>query len=92
LSKPLPGRPWPSSAFFASTFIHTEELARLLEKNKQGTCRLLWLLVDGEEWRDSPLYDIQALNDVEQPLGSLSPAQQQDALIVLRRKVAAAIG
>lgn len=38
-----------SSAFFASTFIHTEELARLLEKNKQGTCRLLWLLVDGEE-------------------------------------------
>lgn len=80
-----------SNAFFASTFIQEVELPQLLEKNQQGTCRLLWLLLEGDEWLKSPLQAILSLNDVEQPLAELSPAQQQDALIMLRRKVAAAI-
>lgn len=82
-----------SSAFFASTFIQQEELPKLLERGESGSCRLLWLLVDGEEWKDSPLrHKILAANDVQVPLASLSPARQQDALITLRNSVAAAIG
>jgi hypothetical protein len=47
--------------------------------------------VDGEEWKTAPLrHKVLSANDVQVPLASLSPAEQQDALITLRNSVAAA--
>ena len=81
-----------SDDFFASSFIQQYELPNILSRMRNGTCKVLWLLIDGTHWNTSPLHDILSLNDVETPLATLSPAQQQDALIMLRRSVAAAIG
>lgn len=81
-----------SDDFFASTFIQEQELPRLLAKTQAGTCRVLWLLVSGTGWQASPLRHILALNDSSEPLALLSPARQQEALIMLRKSVAAAIG
>ena len=81
-----------SDDFFASSFIQQYELPQILARMRAGACKVLWLLVGGTGWTTSPLHDILSLNDVELPLAALSPARQQDALIMLRKSVAAAIG
>ena len=80
-----------SDSFMGSEFIRNNELPLLLEKRKNGSLKLQWLLVEGDLWKTSPLADILSINDTEVPLASLSPAQQQDALVMLRKAVAVTI-
>ena len=80
-----------SDSFFRSEFILEHELPRLLEMSNEGSIRLLWLLVEGNLWQSSPFAEIISVNEVNVPLASLTPSQQQDSLVILRKNVSASL-
>ena len=82
-----------SDAFLRSAFIRDKEVPLLLERRDAGAITVLWLPIEGEAWRASSLSRILAgTEDVEISLASLPSAEQQDALVKLRKQVAAALG
>jgi hypothetical protein len=80
-----------SDSFLRSAFIQEYELPRLLEMKSKGTIRLLWVLVEGDMWNDSPLAKTISVNEVGVPLASLPASKQQDSLVILRKNVSAAL-
>jgi predicted Rossmann-fold nucleotide-binding protein len=83
-----------SDAFLRSSFILDKELPWLLERLAAGTIAVLWLRIDGDGWKNSALASVLAASEnvEEQPLASLPPAVQQDALVRIRRHVVSALG
>ncbi|WP_247237707.1 TIR domain-containing protein [Telluribacter sp. SYSU D00476] len=77
-----------SDAYFESSFIQENELPVLLDLSNRGLIKLYWLQIGGELWRKSPLAHLLTIHDPEISLSLLSPAEQQDYLILLRRSIA----
>ncbi len=57
--------------FLASEFVSQVELPALLEAEKDGRLKLLWIAVRRSRYKDTPLAEFEALNDPEKPLFAL---------------------
>jgi hypothetical protein len=69
-----------SPDFFASDFIHKQELGPLLKKAEQGGIKILWIPVRSSAYKQTPLKNYQALIDPSKPLASMLKAKRDGAL------------
>ncbi|WP_428663069.1 toll/interleukin-1 receptor domain-containing protein [Runella sp.] len=76
-----------SDSFMNSEFIQKYELPKLLELHHRHGIKLFWLQLEGETWKSSEVAKFLSINDPNFPLSTLPPAQQQEALIHLRRRL-----
>ncbi|PYI93363.1 MAG: hypothetical protein DME97_06410 [Verrucomicrobia bacterium] len=67
-----------SADFFASEFIHTNELPPLLEAAGQDDAVLLSVILQPVNLSGSPLGEFQAINDPARPLGKLRTTAGRD--------------
>jgi hypothetical protein len=57
--------------FLASDFIHEHELTPLLKEAEKGDVRIIWISVRACAYKETPLKDYQAANDLDKPLASM---------------------
>jgi hypothetical protein len=76
-----------SDYFVTSDFITNVELPLILKRQQENKLKLLWLLIEGELYKNSEVHKFQAVINPSQPLASMAPAVQQDILIQLRKEL-----
>ena len=76
-----------SPDFLASDFINEHELGPLLRNAAAGGVKILWVLIRGCSWKETPLKDYQSVLPPEKPLAGMSKAKRDTAW----RKVCGAI-
>jgi hypothetical protein len=67
-----------SADFFASDFIHNNELPPLLEAAARDEAVLLSVILQPVDLSGSPLGEFQAINDPARPLGKLKTRAERD--------------
>jgi hypothetical protein len=81
-----------SADFFASDFIHMNELPPLLEAAARDEAVLLSVILQPVDLSGSPLGEIQAVNDPARPLGKLKTRAERDEVwLKLTRAIEAAL-
>ncbi|HEX8219298.1 MAG TPA: toll/interleukin-1 receptor domain-containing protein [Chloroflexia bacterium] len=76
-----------SPDFLASEFIGQYELPKFLESGKRQGLTILWIPIRPSAYKQTPIYDYQALSEPTRPLSRLNAAQRDDELV----KIAEAI-
>lgn len=77
-----------SAAFLSSEFINEAELPLLVEGAGKGRLTLIWIPVSASLWDQTPLSELQAALDPNQPLDQMSNGEAQQALVTLARRIA----
>lgn len=81
-----------SADFFASEFIHSNELPPLLEAAAQDDAVLLSVILQPVDLSGSPLGEFQAINDPQRPLGKLrTKAGRDEVWLKLAQAIEAAL-
>ena len=73
--------------FLDSDFIAENELPPLIEKAEQQGTRIVWVPIGYADYEESPIWNYQAAWKPENPLESLSPADQNKALVAIAREI-----
>lgn len=60
-----------SPSFLSSEFIHNHELSPLLERAKNGSIHVLWVLVRSCAYKETSIKDYQAAYSIEKPLAEM---------------------
>ena len=81
-----------SADFMASNFIYNDELTPLLDAAKKRGVRIISLLVSSSSYDDSNLSKFQAVNDISEPLDTLSKGQQEAYFVKVYKTVREALG
>jgi hypothetical protein len=76
-----------SPDFFASDFIHKQELGPLLKKAEQGGVKILWIPVRSSAYKQTPLKNYQALIDPSKPLASMLKAKRDRDWVGICEKI-----
>lgn len=79
-----------SPYFLASDFIDRHELAPLLETAKKAGLTILWIPVSASLYQVTEIAKYHAAHDPSEPLDSLSPPEQNQALVKICEKIKAA--
>ncbi len=77
-------------AYLSSTFIASEELPRIIERQTKEGLTILWVAVEPALFQHTPLWAIQAANDPSSPLSSMTRAKQDAALVLIAERIVAA--
>lgn len=80
-----------SSDFLASDFIARNELPPLLKASENEGLAIIWVAVRDCLWEDTILKEYQSANNPKKPLDSLSKAHQDRELVLICKKIKAAI-
>ena len=81
-----------SADFFASEFIHTNELPPLLKAAAEDNALLLSVILQPVNLAGSPLAEFQAINDPQRPLGKLrTKAGRDEVWLRLTQAIQAAL-
>ena len=76
-----------SPDFLASDFIAEQELPPLLKAAEQEGVTILWACVSACLYKEAEIEVYQAAHDVAKPLDSLTPAEQNAALVGICQKI-----
>jgi internalin A len=76
-----------SPNFLASDFIADHELPPLLDAAQQKGLTILWIPISASSASETELYRYQAAHNPAQPLDSLSPADQNKALVKICQEI-----
>lgn len=79
-----------SPNFLASDFIAEHELTPLLAATAQDGVRVIWVPVSASMYTETEIATYQAAHDPARPLDSLSPPQQNQALVEICKAIKAA--
>lgn len=78
-----------SSDYLAEAFEPGGQLPALLDAAAGSGLSILWIPVRASSYESTPLADYQPLHDPQQPLGSLSASERDQALVAICEKIAA---
>lgn len=76
-----------SPDFLASDFIAEEELPHLLDAAEKEGLVIFWVPVRASLYKETEIEKYQAAHDPARPLASLSPAEQDHALVEISEKI-----
>ena len=79
-----------SPNFLGSDFIAEHELPPLLEAAEEQGLVILWVYLSSCLYDETEIRNYQAAHDISKPLNSLTPAEQDDVLADVCRKIKAA--
>lgn len=77
-----------SPHFLASDRIYKEQLPQILEGYRKGDLIVYWLAISASVYEMTDIAKIQALNDPDRPLDSLSPSEQNKTLTAVAKRLA----
>lgn len=80
-----------SPNFLASDFIAQVELPAVFKLQQKKGLIILWIAVSASAYQFTELAKLQAANDPQRPLDTLSKAEQNKALVKIAEKIAAAV-
>jgi len=81
-----------SPDFLASDFIGTVELPTLLDAEEREGVTILWVPISASAYKVTEIAGYQAAHNPAQPLDTLSPAEQNLALVEICKQIRAALG
>ncbi len=76
-----------SGAFLQSEFIAREELGIILERQRSGSLRIVWVPVSASSYEVTELEAYQAAIDPKRPLDSFSEAEQQSKAVDICKEI-----
>lgn len=76
--------------FFNSNYITNHELPKILEKNKDNEFKLFWIAAGYSPYKATTLNSIQAANDPENPLESMTADQVNKTLSTIANSISEA--
>ena len=79
-----------SPEFLASDYVARVELPAILVRAR-GDLIVFWIAIRPSYWEATPLREIQAAHDPHRPLSTLSRAKQDEVLVEIAKKLAAAV-
>ncbi|MCP4252596.1 MAG: toll/interleukin-1 receptor domain-containing protein [Candidatus Scalindua sp.] len=80
-----------SSDYLASSFVQQHELPAILNKYKLGGIRILWIAVRPSMYKETPISNIQALNNPSTPLSQYSYREVETKLFNVCTRIKAAL-
>lgn len=80
-----------SPSFLASDFIVDQELSHFLDAARKERVTILWVPISASAYQETALQGYQAAYDPDQPLDTLSTAEQNKALVEICQKIKVAI-
>jgi len=80
-----------SPDFLASDFIGTVELPRLLDAEEREGVTILWVPISASAYKVTEIAGYQAAHNPAQPLDTLSPAEQNRALVEICKAISRAL-
>jgi hypothetical protein len=76
--------------FLASDYIARVELPEIL-KRAHSDLTVVWIPIRASAWAATPLKEIQAAHDPSRPLASLPKPKQDEAMVAISKRIAAAV-
>lgn len=76
-----------SANYFASDFILEHELNHFFQAAKCGGLKILWVPLSSCAYEQTPIAEYQAVIDPARPLDMLTPAEQNQKLVDICKKI-----
>jgi len=73
--------------FLASEFVAEVELPALLEADREGRLKILWIAIRRSRYKETPLAGIEAMNDPDKPLFALRGDSRDSAYEKISRNI-----
>jgi hypothetical protein len=77
--------------FLASDFIAENELPQLIDLAREQRLAILWIAVSASLYSETPIAELQAVNDPSRPLDTLSSSERSRVMVEICRQVQNAI-
>jgi hypothetical protein len=81
-----------SADYLASVSVVHKELPLMIEADRRGELRVVWIAVGACPWESTPLAEIQPANDPNKPLDRLSRPEQDRELARIAKMISDAVG